>query len=77
METINFRRAAVRSFRTFCQTLAGLLLSVPVFGALLDVEMAIRQSLPVAAANAALVALIAFLMNIGEDATDTAVVSKE
>ena len=74
---LNFKRAAVRGVRTFAQALAGLLLSVPVFKELLEVQLAVRQVFLVALANAALIGFVAFLQNIGEDATNTAVVSKE
>lgn len=66
---MNFKNAAVRAVRTFCQSLAGLLLSVPVFHTVMDVDLAVRQVLVVALANAGLIATIAFLQNVAEDNT--------
>lgn len=66
---MNLKDAAIRGVRTFAQALAGLLLSVPVFNTLLEVEVAVRQQFGVALANAALIAIISFLQNVGEDNT--------
>lgn len=67
---MDIKAAAIRGVRTFCQSLAGLLLSVPVFATLLDVSVAVRQQLGVALANAALIGVISFLQNVAEDNTD-------
>lgn len=67
---MSFNNAFVRAIRTGAQTLAALLLSVPVFNTLLDVQLAVRQVFAVAVANAALAAVIAFLQNVAEDNTD-------
>lgn len=70
---MNLKNAAIRGVRTFAQALAGLLLSFPVFATLLEVEVAVRQQLGVALANAALIGVISFLQNVGEDNTSVEV----
>lgn len=70
---MKFKDAAIRGVRTFAQALAGLLLSVPVFQTLLEVEVAVRQQLLVALANAALIGVVSFLQNVGEDNTSVEV----
>lgn len=64
------RDAFVRALRTFAQTLAGSLVALPTASSVVDIRH-IGEPLLVALYVAFMASLVAFLMNVAENATGT------